>query len=213
MFVRGYVPHACEYIKEQCGLGSLIGYVLSIPLQPLEDMQSFSTSSLLGINKHSPNPLKCFFFFFSFWKILNSSFQSEDGKGPHRHLLILRASRGESVWCGEERPSAPDLQVKTDGGPVKPTLGKVAALPAREVGYKYPPHTAVSSKSKHFRFCLVIYHCSLYHGGKIKAGEMLSWKIAVCTVGFYFHLCFMLSLHVAYSHLLLVSLASQSALY
>lgn len=28
-------------------------YVLSIPLQPLEDMQSFSTSSPLRINKHT----------------------------------------------------------------------------------------------------------------------------------------------------------------
>lgn len=72
------------------------------------------------------------------------------------------------MWGGEARLLL-NLQVKTDGGPVKLTPGRVAMLLAREVGYKYPPLTAVSSKSKHFRFCLVIYHCSLPHGGKIKA--------------------------------------------
>lgn len=80
------------------------------------------------------------------------------------------------MWGGE-RPSAPDLQVKTGGGPVKPTRGRVATLPARGVGYKYLPRAAVSSvssKSKHFRFYLVIYHCSLPRGGKIKGVEMLS---------------------------------------
>lgn len=170
--------YAFEYIKEQCGLGNHMSYVLSIPLQPLEDMQSFSTSSPLRINKHSL--ILWNIFAFENPKLFQSPVRG--WSGARRHLLILGVSAGESVWCGDERQSAPDLQVKTDRGPVKPTPGRVAILPAREVGYKYPPHTAVSSKSKHFRFYLVIYHCSLPHGGKLKEGEMLSSKTAVCTV-------------------------------
>lgn len=38
------------------------------------------------------------------------------------------------MWGGERR-SAADLQVKTDGGPVRPALGRAATLPAREVGF------------------------------------------------------------------------------
>lgn len=42
------------------------------------------------------------------------------------------------MWGGEARLLL-NLQVKTDGGPVKLTPGRVAMLLAREVGYKYPP--------------------------------------------------------------------------
>lgn len=57
---------ASEYIKGQRGLGSLISYVLSILLQPLEDMQSFSTSSQLRINKLSR--FLILWSVFPFWK-------------------------------------------------------------------------------------------------------------------------------------------------
>lgn len=150
------------------------------------------------------------FFFFFLLKILNSSFQSEDGERPHTHTSWSSGHLEESLYdVGEERPSAPDLQVKTDSGPVKPTLGRVRA---REVGYKYPPHTAVSSKSKHFRFCLVIYHCSLYHVVKIKTEEV--WRYCSVCSWFHFHSCNVLSHHITHSDLQSsVSPASLSTLF
>lgn len=78
------------------------------------------------------------------------------------------------MWRGGE-----PIQVETDRGPVKLMLCREAALPAGEAGYKYPPHTAVSSvssKSKHFRFYLVIYNCSLSCGGKNQGEENVELK-------------------------------------
>lgn len=141
-------------------------------------------------------------------KILNSSFQLADGRRPADtswssapgrleeslydvgrapggrgsyllpklptwlRLLTYRWRQTAGLWSWAEQQHSQPAQPR--GG---------------EVGYKYPPHTAVfsvSSKSKHFRFYLVIYHCSPRRR-KFKGREILSWKISMCTVVFTFH--------------------------
>lgn len=153
-------------------------YVVILYILSAEDKQ---THSLLLWNM----------FFFFFLKILNSGFHSGDSQGPPDTTWSSGHLQESLYDVGRRAHLSPDLHIKTDRGPVKLMLCRKAALPAREVGYKYPPHTAVSSvssKSKHFRFYLVIYHCSLSCGGKIKGREMWSWKIVVCTVVFIFYI-------------------------
>lgn len=140
MFVRGYVLYVSEYIKEQCGLGSHMSYVLPIPLQPLEDMQSFSTSSQPRINKHTLWSFHFLFFIFFAFERLKLQFPVRGWSGapgtPPQGIdgRFRMMWEGESVW-------APDLQVKTDSSPVRLMLCREAALPARDVGYKYSPQT------------------------------------------------------------------------
>lgn len=77
-------------------------------------------------------------------KKTNSSFQLEDVEVGALTVLSWSsgASGGDSVWCGEAGQSTPpDLQVKTDSGPVRLTPGRAAALPASEVASKYRPYT------------------------------------------------------------------------
>lgn len=102
--------------------------------------------------------------------------------------------RVRMMWGGQGRPLL-RLQVKTDSGPVKPTLGQERRrCQPGEFGYKYPPRAAVSSKSKHFRFYLVIY---LPRGGKNQGRGNVELKDCSVYSCFYFP-CFILFLHVAY---------------
>lgn len=107
MFVRGY---ASEYIKKQCGLGRHMSYVLSIPLQPLRRYAVILY--ILSAENKQTHSLILWNVFFPF-ESPKLQFPVRGWSGARRHLLILRASRGESVWCGEERLSAPDLQYST----------------------------------------------------------------------------------------------------
>lgn len=142
-------------------------------------------------------------------------------RGPRRRPLMLRASRAVSVWCGGEEPRQSFRPTGKETDRQQPLWSRRSAGRRHWQPEKFVInihlHTAVSSvssKSKHFRFYLVIYHGSFPVEGNQGMGNV-EFKRLQCVHLFLFSVFHFSSwcCQIIFIDLHLVSLASQRTLY